>query len=708
MTITPTYPGVYVTEVPSGNRTVTGVATAITAFVGVALRGPVDDPVPISNFSEFERSFGGLWRSSGLGYAVRDFYLNGGGQALVVRVTHDDADTARLAVGTLQLEATGPGAWANTLEVVVEHPAAADAADIAAGQGGGVEADDLFTLTVRDGAGDGATVEVYRNVTMVDGPQRVDRLLESSQLVRASATPSGARPPDGTTTVAVADRARTVARSTPTTTPGPTSTATSAGSTHWRRPTSSTCSACRRRHPGASFPPTCGRRRAAYAVTRRAFLVVDPPPVLTVDDAATWAADNGLTGARRSATRRSTSPASSAPTRCAAGRCDTFAPCGAVAGVIARTDAQRGVWKAPAGIEAGLTGVRRPRASTLTDDENGSSTRSASTACAPSRASGTVVWGARTLRGADALADEYKYVPVRRLALFIEESLYRGTAVGGVRAQRRAAVGADPAQRRRLHAGPVPPGRLPGHDARATRTSCKCDAETTTQNDIDRGIVNILVGFAPLKPAEFVIIQHPADGRPDRPTVVGGHAHGRSSRVNATRFDPYKNFKFRVKWDGRYVAGISKVSALKRTTEVVKHREGGDPSTSRKSPGPHRVRGDHARARRHPRHGVRAVGQQGLELRLRARRGGLAEGLPQGHHHRALQRGRAARASPTRSTAAGSRSSRRCPISTPTPTPSRSRHQAGERGLGARLRRHRADRAVLRRAVTRCTTATTP
>ncbi len=55
--------------------------------------------------------------------------------------------------------------------------------------------------------------------------------------------------------------------------------------------------------------------------------------------------------------------------------------------------------------------------------------------------------------------------------------------------------------------------------------------------------------------------------------------------VNATRFDPYKNFKFRVKWDGKYVAGISKVSPLKRTTEVVRHRDGGDPSTTRKSPG---------------------------------------------------------------------------------------------------------------------------
>ena len=89
--------------------------------------------------------------------------------------------------------------------------------------------------------------------------------------------------------------------------------------------------------------------------------------------------------------------------------------------------------------------------------------------------------------------------------------------------------------------------------------------------------------------------------------------------VNPTRFDPYKNFKFRLKWDGQYVAGISKVSALKRTTEVVKHRDGGDPSTSRKSPGPDRVRGDHDGARRHPRHRVRGLGGQGLADRRRAR-----------------------------------------------------------------------------------------
>ena len=92
MTVTPTYPGVYIREIPSGSRTITGVATSITAFIGTARRGPVDEPVPIAGFGDFERAFGGLWRDSGLGYAVRDFFTNGGSSALVVRVVHDETD----------------------------------------------------------------------------------------------------------------------------------------------------------------------------------------------------------------------------------------------------------------------------------------------------------------------------------------------------------------------------------------------------------------------------------------------------------------------------------------------------------------------------------------------------------------------------------------------------------------------------------------
>jgi hypothetical protein len=105
---------------------------------------------------------------------------------------------------------------------------------------------------------------------------------------------------------------------------------------------------------------------------------------------------------------------------------DTFVPCGIVAGVMARTDTQRGVWKAPAGLDASVNGVMGLQVN-LNDDENGMLNPLGINCLRFFPASGRVVWGSRTLRGADQLADEYKYVPVRRLALFIEESLYRGT-----------------------------------------------------------------------------------------------------------------------------------------------------------------------------------------------------------------------------------------------------------------------------------------
>ena len=109
--------------------------------------------------------------------------------------------------------------------------------------------------------------------------------------------------------------------------------------------------------------------------------------------------------------------------------------------------------------------------------------------------------------------------------------------------------------------------------------------------------------------------------------------------ANPTRLDPYKNFKFRLKWDGKYVAGCSKVSPLKRMTKVVTHREGGDPSTSRKSPGPHRIRFHHARAGTDAGSGLSRLGGSGLELRFLAGLGGFARQLPQEHLSRVLQRG---------------------------------------------------------------------
>lgn len=84
-----TYPGVYIEEIPSGVRTIMGIATSITAFLGRAARGPINEPTIINSFSDFERAFGGLGIEYPMSYAIRDFYLNGGSQAIIVRIFKD-------------------------------------------------------------------------------------------------------------------------------------------------------------------------------------------------------------------------------------------------------------------------------------------------------------------------------------------------------------------------------------------------------------------------------------------------------------------------------------------------------------------------------------------------------------------------------------------------------------------------------------------
>ncbi len=180
-------------------------------------------------------------------------------------------------------------------------------------------------------------------------------------------------------------------------------------------------------------------------------------------------------------------------------------PCGTIAGLYARTDSTRGVWKAPAGTDATLTGVQAVDYS-LTDLENGTLNPLGVNCIRVLPVYGAVAWGARTLRGADEMASEWKYVPVRRLALFIEESLYRGTQWvvfepndEPLWAQIRLNVGAF------MH-NLFRQGAFQGMSPKEAYF-VKCDKETTTQNDINLGVVNIIVGFAPLKPAEFVIIK---------------------------------------------------------------------------------------------------------------------------------------------------------------------------------------------------------
>ena len=154
MPVALTYPGVYVEEIPSGVHTITGVATSITAFIGTASRGATNTAITINSFGDFEKIFGGLWVSSSLGFAVRDFFLNGGSQAIIVRLYHADpgaagnvpATTAAIAFGDYKFLAASPGTWGLDLRVTVDlnniPPAVATSL--------GVAVTDIFNLTVVD------------------------------------------------------------------------------------------------------------------------------------------------------------------------------------------------------------------------------------------------------------------------------------------------------------------------------------------------------------------------------------------------------------------------------------------------------------------------------------------------------------------------------------------------------------------------------
>ena len=243
----------------------------------------------------------------------------------------------------------------------------------------------------------------------------------------------------------------------------------------------------------------------SYCADRRAMLIVDSPATWKTAAAARDGLDAlGLSGtAARNAAIYFPRVLQSDPER--EGQIGIFVPCGIVAGVMARTDAQRGVWKAPAGIDAAMNGVQGLSVD-LTDAENGMLNPLGVNCLRSFPVYGRIVWGARTLRGADQLGDEYKYVPVRRTTLFIEESLSRGLKWvvfepndEPLWAQIRLNVGAFMHNlfRQGAFQGITP------KDAYFV----KCDKETTTQNDVNLGIVNIVVGFAPLKPAEFVIVK---------------------------------------------------------------------------------------------------------------------------------------------------------------------------------------------------------
>ena len=545
MSVAVSYPGVYIDEVPSQVRTIVGVPTSITAFIGSAPRGEVDTPIHITSWGDFDRRFGGLSDADLMSYMVFQYFQNGGGEAEIVRVarrTADGDDDTAAAAATLDLgndveiEAVSPGAWGSKLRARVTYVPK---------EGGGDP--DSYNLVVRD-TGTG-TEESFLNVqTAAGSPRALSRVLAGSTLVRAGEGSDDTKMPDESAAAEAGQDPFADAAPEPAPPPDPDpdppdpdpdppdpdpdpDAAPAEPPMFIQGEGGDNGSAL----DNGELKGEQGDKTGIYALEKlgnRLFNLMCVAPVDAAtdvdfyDEAAKFCLDHravllvdpptGWTDVGAAVTGGAALPVSGANAKNAAiyfpridllddnGNVNRYPPSGAVAGVIARTDGQVGVWKAAAGTDASVASVRDLSVG-LTNPEHGQLNPLGVNCIRNFPVIGTVVWGARTMRGADQLADQWKYLPVRRTALFIEESLYRGTQWVVFQpndeplwSSIRLNVGAfmNSLWRQGAFQGTTPDQAY----------VVKCDSENNPQNDIDKGIVNILVGFAPLKPAEFVVI----------------------------------------------------------------------------------------------------------------------------------------------------------------------------------------------------------
>lgn len=727
MSVTVSYPGVYVQELPSQSHAITGVATSITAFIGFTARGIDQRAQIIFSFADYQRLFGGLESDSELGYAVQQFFANGGSQAYVVRVPRPGGAYAAVSFSGLTFTALSKGAWANdnilldidwnnvsqtsdatrfnltvtnlvdgttesflsvslnptssryvlpvvndidngselvsvaqlqpvqttapTITGTLSQPLVASAVTLAVGgtplagtvaltqnsanvtgtgtafttamQGRsivfGTSTSPIYTILTVTNATTIVLSAPYTGATAASTTATLWSTTATNNFaltfsVSSPATPPSALPlavtvfPSGGTVpqslaglasqlgltinraLALAWPGASVQCSVATTTNGsalrvvgffpgadiddvitvtspttttlgdaakalgfePTEAASVAhyalGTAHsWGSTPAAVAGVDGTGLPGTadlignqlSFTglyaldkvdlfnllviPDATRAAAgnpfnldpavdpnavysaaiSYCQTRRAFLLLDCPPyVKDVPSAIDWKT-SGLVvtdnhGAAFFPRVRLPDPLNNYQLR-------TFAPSGLVAGLYASINSSRGIWKAPAGTEATMSGVQS-LVYKLTDAEQGVLNPIGLNCVRTFPNYGTVMWGARTLQGADADASQWKYVPVRRLALYIEASLLQGTQWAVFEpndeplwASLRLNIGS-------FMNGLFRNGAFQGQTP-AQAYLVKCDSETTTQQDIDNGVVNVLVGFAPLLPAEFVVLQ---------------------------------------------------------------------------------------------------------------------------------------------------------------------------------------------------------
>jgi hypothetical protein len=513
-------------------HTVTPAVTNYLAVLGEFPRGSTTQAGFVSSWTEFTSLYGPLSASSSLAaYAVSQFFLNGGIGAWIVRLSAPGAGTARGNVAplyapdcALTITANSEGRWAEGIIVSLEPAGPASK-----------PSDDHVNLVVRPAVPPGSPspppLETIAKIALVDAnhtplpPRQVAAMITdaSSYVTAEAASPMTPESAEVVLTGGVDggfDGGSFLA-------------AVEAELDDGARLTQLAPSAFNLMCIPDLAVQTIDVQTGVFAkahdfcAAHQAFLLLDPPPperigvagIPTVDavgssenglgDLMTWG--DGFLGPDHVAAAtyypwvQITDPVTTLPR--------LVPPSGTVAGVYAATDTASGVWKAAAGMDAGLQAVSALADTTITDEVNGEISVEGINCLRTFPVWGSVVWGARTLAGSDMAESPFKYVPVRRLALFIEQSLQQSLRWVVFEPNGPALWSSIALEVTAFMGGLWSAGAFAGATA-ATAYSVVCDATTTSTDDILSGIVNVNVSFAPVYPGEFVIWNIQIDAAP--------------------------------------------------------------------------------------------------------------------------------------------------------------------------------------------------
>jgi phage tail sheath protein FI len=499
--------GIQVAEQSGSLQAIERAPTAVTAFVGRTLRGPVNRPVTITSFSDFQSVFGGLWQPSTLSYAVEQFFENGGRTAIVVRVVNGArAPTLTLPApdGQLKLQAVGCGTR-EYLRASVDY------------DGIGAHEEDRFNLVLQRVRAPGSEhiedQEIFRRVSVLPGTGRfVATALVESTLARVVGPVPSTRPDrtlrrDGRGTIGYVHSNPDGDDGAPLTDYDIIGSATDASGLFALEAVDGFNLLC--------IPPLARETdigpsallvAARYCRSRNAMLVVDPPSSWTTAAAA-------IAGMRDWQLMNENAlmyfPRVLGYDRLR-GRFEPFAPCGAVAGMLARTDEIYPVWAAVDGEEA----ILRPGYRPLCPVEEGERERLAQfgvNVISFVRSSARHASSIRTLAGASSGSADWKYLSARRLTLFILNSIERGTRWvvfenNGPATWQRVREQVEAFLEALDHEGAFI-GRSPEEAYRVV-----CDERVNDERDAHLGTVRILVAIAAVRAGEFhsYLISHNA------------------------------------------------------------------------------------------------------------------------------------------------------------------------------------------------------